>query len=50
MPYANPHAIDPEKWKILFNGFDSPTTIAALKNYWIYSMNVSANGTADHFD
>ena len=50
MPYANPHAIAPERWKILFNGFDSPTTIEALKKYWIYPMNVSANGTADHFD
>ena len=50
MPYANPNAIDPDKWKILFNGFDSPTTIETLKKYWIYPMNVSANGTADHFD
>lgn len=50
MPYANPNAIDPERWKILFNGFDSPTTIDALKKYWVYPMNVSANGTADHFD
>jgi len=50
MPYANPHAIDPERWKLLFNGFDSPTTVEALKRYWIYPMNTYANGTNDHFD
>ncbi len=50
MPYANPHAIDPERWRILFNGFDSPTTVEALKKYWIYPMNTYVNGTKDHFD
>ena len=50
MPYANPHAIDPEKWKTIFNGFDSPSTIETLKNYWVYPMNTSANSSNDHFD
>lgn len=50
MPYANPHAIDPEKWKTIFNGFDSPSTIEALKKYWVYPMNTSANSSNDHFD
>jgi len=36
MPYANPKAIDPEKWKQYFNGFDSESTIQSLSKLWIY--------------
>ena len=50
MPYANPHAIDPEKWKLIFNGFDSPSTIEILKQYWVYPVNTYSNGSKDHFD
>ena len=36
LPYANPKAIDPDKWKAYFNGFDSDTTIHQLSKYWLY--------------
>lgn len=36
MPYANPKAIDPNKWKQYFNGFSDDTTIEALSKLWIY--------------
>lgn len=36
MPYANPTAIDPDKWKQYFNGFNDDTTIEALSKLWIY--------------
>lgn len=36
LPYANPEAIDPEKWKTYFNGLDDSTTIKRLSKYWLY--------------
>lgn len=36
MPYANPKAIDPDKWKQYFNGFDSDSTIESLSKLWLY--------------
>ena len=36
MPYANPRAIDPDKWKQYFNGFNSDSTIESLSRLWLY--------------
>lgn len=36
MPYANPRAIDPDKWKQYFNGFNSDSTIQSLSKLWLY--------------
>lgn len=36
MPYANPIAIDPDKWKQYFNGFNSDSTIESLSRLWLY--------------
>lgn len=36
MPYANPKAIDPDKWKQYFNGFSDDSTIEALSKVWLY--------------
>lgn len=36
MPYANPKAIDPDKWKQYFNGFYNNSTIESLSRLWVY--------------
>ena len=36
LPYANPKAVDPEKWKAYFNGLDDSATIESLSQYWLY--------------
>lgn len=36
MPYANPGAIDPDKWKQYFNGFQDDSTIESLSKLWLY--------------
>lgn len=46
MPYANPKAIDPEKWKQYFNGFDSDSTIQSLSRLWLYRKDYDG----DHYN
>ena len=36
LPYANPKAIDPVKWKQYFNGFNDDSTIESLSKLWLY--------------
>lgn len=46
MPYANPKAIDPKKWKQYFNGFDSDSTIESLSRLWVYRK----DSDGDHYN
>ena len=46
MPYANPKAIDPKKWKQYFNGFDNDSTIQALSKLWVYRK----DSDSDHYN
>lgn len=43
LPYANPKAVDPEKWKAYFNGFDDDNTISELSSYWLYPKDTVSN-------
>ena len=45
MPYANPKAIDPDKWKQYFNGFKSDSTIESLSRLWLYRK----DSDGDHY-
>lgn len=45
MPYANPRAIDPDKWKQYFNGFNSDSTIESLSRLWLYRK----DSDGDHY-
>lgn len=36
LPYANPKAIDPDKWREYFNGFNSDSTIETMSKLWLY--------------
>lgn len=45
MPYANPKAIDPDKWKQYFNGFESDSTIESLSRLWLYRK----DSDGDHY-
>ena len=45
MPYANPRAIDPDKWKQYFNGFNSDSTIQSLSKLWLYRK----DSDGDHY-
>ena len=45
MPYANPKAIDPEKWKQYFNGFDDDQVMDSLGRLWLYRK----DSDGDHY-
>ena len=46
MPYANPKAIDPEKWKQYFNGFSDDSNIESLSRIWVYNKDIDN----DHYN
>ena len=45
MPYANPKAIDPEKWKQYFNGFNDDQVMDSLGRLWLYRK----DSDGDHY-